>query len=73
MPPQTVPPGPSEPGKEFPSGWRVPNPPKDCSYYIPRNKNHMVPVYTLIFDRGMIRETRVRHIEGNIWVSDQEM
>jgi len=73
IPPGTVPPAPSEPGKEFPSGWKVPNPPKNCSYYVPRNKNHMVPVYTLIWDRGQIRETRIRHVEGNIWALEKDV
>ncbi|OXA56134.1 39S ribosomal protein L49, mitochondrial [Folsomia candida] len=73
IPPKTVPLRPATPGKVFPSGWTVPNPPKNCSYYIPRNKNHMVPVYTLTWDRGQIRETRIKFVEGNIWALERDV
>ena len=42
----------------------------DLPFFVPRNKNHMMPVY-LNFEaiRRERKITIVRHIEGDIWVS----
>jgi len=67
LPVATVPPFPQK--ETYPSGWA---PPSDkglnLPFFVPRNKNHMVPVY-LNFEaiRGERKITIVRHIEGDIW------
>lgn len=69
IPPSHVPPAPIELNASLPSGWSPPNPPKDCTYLIRRTKNHLVPVYVKIFDRGQVRYTHICKVEGNIWVN----
>lgn len=72
LPLKYIPEPPSEPEKVHPSGWKYPLPVSpDAQYVIRRTKNHMIPVYLFIFEkeRGERRWTRIKHVEGNIWVS----
>ncbi len=71
LPPEFVPLPPADPKVEYPSGWRPPHPSPDAPYIIPRTKNHMPPVYLKIEKKqgGTRRITRIRYVEGNIWVS----
>lgn len=43
------------------------------SYFIERNKNHMIPVYLKTNFRGQRKLTLIRKIEGNIWVLNDEL
>jgi len=71
IPPDFVPAPPTDPNVEYPSGWKPPNPPRQAQYIVRRTKNHMIPVYMIIDPRhgGSRRITRIRYVEGNIWVS----
>jgi len=73
FPPTFVPPFPLK--ESYTSGWA---PPSDKGltfpFFIPRNKNHMIPVY-LNFEavRGERKITIVRHIEGDIWELERRL
>lgn len=75
IPPALVPQAPLDPNINYASGWSPPKitTPDQCNlpYYIPRTKNHMIPVYLFIYkpERGLVRRTIIKHVEGNIWVS----
>lgn len=69
IPPSHVPAPPTDLNSSLPSGWTPPNPPKDCTYLIRRTKNHLIPVYVKITDRGQVRYTHICKVEGNIWVN----
>ncbi|ODM95786.1 39S ribosomal protein L49, mitochondrial [Orchesella cincta] len=73
IPPTHVPEPPQDPSTELPSGWRLPNPPKDCPYNVRRTKNHMIPAYLKIEDRGQVRYTYIRRVEGNIWQLEKDI
>jgi len=68
-----VPAPPTDPNVELPSGWKPPNPPKSLPYLIRRTKNHQVPVYLHIKDRGQVRHTIIRRVEGNIWQLEKDI
>jgi len=67
---------PSFPLKEdYPSGWTPPaDSGLDLPFFVPRNKNHMMPVY-LNFEaiRRERKITIVRHIEGDIWELERRL
>jgi len=73
LPETTVPPFPLN--GAYPSGWV---PPADNGtnfpFFVPRNKNHMMPVY-LNFEaiRQERKITIVRHIEGDIWELERRL
>lgn len=72
LPPETVP----QPIVKdyYPSGWKPQaNNLKDRPYFIPRTKNHMMPVYLEILDRGRKRLTNIRKIQGDIWQLEEEL
>ncbi|CAG7727278.1 unnamed protein product [Allacma fusca] len=75
LPPKLVPETPSDPGVVYPSGWKTPNPEEysKLPYYIRRTKNGMLPVYYRSFNRGMFQTTRVRYVEGNVWILEKEL
>ncbi|XP_066981894.1 large ribosomal subunit protein mL49 [Macrobrachium rosenbergii] len=64
----------AKPGEVMPSGWVAPSAkPGDCSYYINRNANHMLPVY-IIHQPIMSRFfTIIRHVEGDIFALGEEV
>lgn len=41
----------------------------ELPYYIPRTKNHMMPVYLEQSTETLRKFTKVCHIRGDIWVS----
>ena len=74
IPPDYVPTPPTDPKAEYPSGWKPPSPlSPQAQYVVPRTKNHMPPVYLKIDKRtrGTRRITRIRYVEGNIWVREE--
>ncbi|KAK9869988.1 hypothetical protein WA026_006087 [Henosepilachna vigintioctopunctata] len=46
---------------------------KDRPYIVCRTKNHMIPVYLKISQRGVKRLTYVRKIQGDIWLLGKEL
>nr|XP_037281243.1 39S ribosomal protein L49, mitochondrial-like [Rhipicephalus microplus] len=57
-----------------PSGWQPPSPqPPQLPYFVPRTRNHMLPVYLRKEIRGPRFITRVKHIEGDIWAFHDEL
>lgn len=72
LPPVVVP----EPKKlsEYKSGWRPQGEDlTDRPYYIGRSRNHMMPVYLLISQRGQRRHTVIRKIQGDIWQLEKDL
>ncbi|XP_030763535.1 probable 39S ribosomal protein L49, mitochondrial [Sitophilus oryzae] len=72
LPPKVVP----TPVKKdvYPSGWR----PQtidiaDKPYFIKRTKNHMIPCYLDIGQRGIKRTTLLKSIQGDIWQLEKEI
>lgn len=60
---------------EYHSGWK-PQTAENISslpYFVPRTKNHMIPVYLAITYRGQRRVTRLRRIEGDIWLLEDQL
>lgn len=72
LPPLTVPK--LVPREEFHSEFK---PPSDSSenhpYFISRTKNHMIPVYLHLRQRGIRKFTFVRKIQGDIWLLGEEI
>ncbi|KAJ8684238.1 hypothetical protein QAD02_020030 [Eretmocerus hayati] len=57
-----------------PAGWIAPTDEgKTHPYFVPRTKNHMLPVYLKIEQRGMKKITVVRKVQGNIWLMEREL
>lgn len=60
--------------EEYPSGWRPQTPEASTlQYFVPRTKNHMIPVYLCTYFRGQRRLTKLRRIQGDIWLLEQEL
>lgn len=60
---------------EYPSGWR-PQTIKSMDsipYFIARTKSHMIPVYLSQTYRGTRHVTKLRKIEGDIWLLEAEL
>ncbi|KAJ8956566.1 hypothetical protein NQ317_012638 [Molorchus minor] len=65
-----------EPKKKdnYTSGWkRQADNLQNRPYFIERTKNHMIPVYLKISQRGIRRETIVKKIQGDIWLLEKEL
>lgn len=62
-----------QPKSEYPSGWRPPANKVDLPYYVARTKNHMVPVYLSTYFRGERRITKLRKIQGDIWLLEEDL
>ncbi|KAK9729703.1 Mitochondrial large subunit ribosomal protein (Img2) [Popillia japonica] len=61
-------------GTEYPSGWKPQeNITEDLPFYITRTKNHMIPVYLKISQRGTKRLTYVKKIQGDIWLMEKKL
>ncbi|XP_076250937.1 mitochondrial ribosomal protein L49 [Rhynchophorus ferrugineus] len=72
LPLKTVPP----PIKKdsYPSGWKPQSDElADRPYFIKRTKNHMLPCYLHITQRGIKRTTLLKNIEGDIWLLEKEL
>lgn len=62
------------PKHSYPSGWVPPKEEaKDLPYFIPRDKNHDPPIYLEITYRGMRKISRIKKIEGDIWMMNSEI
>lgn len=61
-----------QPKLEYPSGWQ-PQTNFDSSYFVARTKNHMHPVYLNTYFRGLRRITKLRKIQGDIWLLEREL
>ncbi|KPI90970.1 putative 39S ribosomal protein L49, mitochondrial [Papilio xuthus] len=57
------------PKENYPSGWI---PPREeavhLPYFVSRTKNHELPIYLNITYRGMRKITKIKKIEGDIWL-----
>lgn len=42
-------------------------------YYVRRSRNHMVPVYLSIANRGLRKRTTIRHVLGDIWLFSADL
>ncbi|RZC34544.1 Img2 domain containing protein, partial [Asbolus verrucosus] len=72
LPPGLVP----EPVKkpEYPSGWKPQGDDfTNSPYFIARTRNHMMPVYLKIMQRGHKRHTIIRKIQGDIWQLEKHL
>ncbi|XP_059044980.1 large ribosomal subunit protein mL49 [Achroia grisella] len=72
MPFETIPA--ISPKDNYPSGYI---PPKEESrnlpYFIPRNKNHNLPIHLDISYRGMRKISIIKRIDGDIWLLNDEI
>lgn len=67
LPLETIPP--VVPKESYPSGWIPPKEEaKELPYYMPRTKNHELPIYLTITHKGQRKITALRKIEGDIWL-----
>lgn len=58
----------------FPSGWKPQSTDAiNSPYYVRRSRNHMVPVYLSIAQRGIRKRTTIRHILGDIWLFSTDL
>lgn len=48
-------------------------PPAGVGYFVPRNKNFMVPVYLSTSHRGMKKTTKIRKIQGDIFQLEKDI
>lgn len=72
LPPKVIPQ--PKPLAEYPSGWKPQeNITEDLPFYITRTKNHMIPVYLKISQRGTKRLTYVKKIQGDIWLMEKKL
>ncbi|KAK8762893.1 hypothetical protein V5799_034501 [Amblyomma americanum] len=73
LPKKTVPEPPKHEGRA-PSGWQPPAPePPPLPYFVPRTRNHMLPVYLRKEIRGPRFITQVKHIEGDLWAFHNDL
>lgn len=60
--------------ESYPSNWK---PPSDAArnepYFVPRNRNHMIPVYLNSSHRGMRKITEITKIQGDIFQLENEL
>uniref|UniRef100_A0A131XGN5 Large ribosomal subunit protein mL49 n=1 Tax=Hyalomma excavatum TaxID=257692 RepID=A0A131XGN5_9ACAR len=57
-----------------PSGWRPPpSQPPQLAYFVPRTRNHMLPVYLRKEIRGPRFITQVKHVEGDVWALHNDL
>lgn len=62
------------PKAEYPSGWKPQTvDPSQATYMIHRTKNHMVPIYLKIQQRGYRRITIIKNIQGDIWALAEDL
>lgn len=72
LPPATVPN--PQPKEHYASGWKPQeNDLRDKPFFIERTKNHMLPIYLTIGQRGMKRTTVIKKIKGDIWLLHEQL
>ncbi|XP_971683.2 large ribosomal subunit protein mL49 [Tribolium castaneum] len=58
----------------YASGWKPQGDDlKDRPYFIARTRNHMMPVYLEIRQRGTARHTIIKKIQGDIWQLEKDL
>lgn len=58
----------------YPSGWIPPKEEaRNLPYFIPRTKNHELPIYLDISYRGQRKISLIKKIEGDIWLLNDEI
>nr|XP_018899656.1 PREDICTED: probable 39S ribosomal protein L49, mitochondrial [Bemisia tabaci] len=63
-----------KPKDSYPSGWTPQTvDPEKCTWFVHRNKAHMMPVYLDISERGMRRLTKIKKVDGDIWAFYKEL
>lgn len=74
MPKQTLPRSNFEPGKQYPSGYKIPSGgPPDLPYFVVRTRNHLLPVYNMIEKEDERVKTVIQRVDGDIWQLEQEI
>ena len=71
LPPTLVPE--PQPLPEYQSGWKPQGDHKDSPYFVERSRNHMMPVYLDVRQRGVKRHTIVKKIQGDIWLFEKDL
>ncbi|KAF5275547.1 hypothetical protein FQR65_LT04150, partial [Abscondita terminalis] len=72
LPPMVVPT--PTPKDKYPSEWKPQgNDFANKPYFVPRTKNHMLPVYLHVSQRGIRRITKVRNVQGDIWMLEKQL
>ncbi|XP_026752674.2 probable 39S ribosomal protein L49, mitochondrial [Galleria mellonella] len=62
------------PKDNYPSGYIPPQEEaRNLPYFIPRNKNHYLPIYLDITFRGMRKISIIKKIDGDIWLLNDEI
>lgn len=57
------------PKDQYPSGWIPPKEEaKTLNYFIPRMKDHSLPIYLQLAFRGQRKTTLIKRVEGDIWL-----
>ncbi|KAG5883455.1 hypothetical protein JTB14_030877 [Gonioctena quinquepunctata] len=60
--------------EEYPSGWKPQSENlKNKPYFVERTKNHMIPVYLRLGQRGIRKHTIVKKIQGDIFLLEKEL
>lgn len=58
----------------YPSGWIEPKEEaKKLPYFILRTKNHLLPIYLNLSERGARKISLIKKIEGDIWYMNDEI
>lgn len=74
MPKQTLPRSSFEPGKQYPSGYKIPSAgPPDLPYFVQRTRNHLLPVYKVVEKEDERVKTVIQRVDGDIWQLEQEI
>lgn len=64
------------PKEEYPSGWKPPSPSSESTenpYFVERSRNHMLPVYLQIKQRGVFRYTHVKKVFGDLAKFEEDL
>lgn len=62
------------PKETYPSGWIPPNDEaKNLPYFISRTKNHVLPIYLSLSNRGARKIALIKKIDGDIWMLNDEI
>lgn len=63
-----------EPGKQYPSGYKIPSGgPPNLPYFVSRTRNHLLPVYKLVERDDERVKTIISRVDGDIWELEQEI
>lgn len=58
----------------YPSGWIPPQEEaRNLPYFIPRTKNHQIPIYLCLSHKGNRKISKIKKIEGDIWLMNDEL